>query len=319
MSMRAAYVAADGTLELRELEEPRPAPGQALLRTVVSALCGSDLHRFRGARSYGIDTAVFGHETVGEVLECPGGELPAGARVLHVPFPAEGRVFAPVQLADVRRLVPVPDALSDERAVFGQQLGTVIFALRRFWTRERVPASALVVGAGPAGLLFVQLLRHLGCASVHVVEPDPHRRAMAERLGALSTLSPRSVELAVETSGTVAGHATAVEALAGGGVLGVFGLPDDEPGALALDVLTLLGRNLTVVGAMGAQGEPGLVSFREALAALADGGIRVDELVTHRGGLDDLPDLGARATAVAGGVGKVLITFTEQSTEEGSR
>ena len=120
--------------------------------------------------------------------------------------------------------------------------------------------------------------------------------------------------LAIDASGEYAGARAAVDALAADGVLGLFGLPDDEPGRLPLDLLELFARNLTVIGVMGAQGEPGLAAFHEAVALLESGAIDVDGLVTHRGVLDDLPGLCALATTIHGGVGKVLVDFTGDTT-----
>jgi len=319
-TMRAAFIVGDDRLELRELPVPVPGDGQVLLRTRVSSLCGSDLHRFRGATSYGSNSAVFGHETVGEVIGGDSTEFPDGTRVLHLPFPADGRVFAPLQLAAVAQLVAVPDSLSDEHAVLAQQLGTVVFALQRFWPSPEAPSSALVVGAGPAGLFFVRMLQHLGCERVFVVERDRGRMSAAQRIGALSEPPPGSVSLAIDASGDPAGIRSAVDALAVDGVLGLFGLPDEEPGVLPLTVLELFGRNLTVMGIKGAQGEPGLPAFRTAVELLAEGTITVDGLITHRGELEDLPGLCASATTIHGGVGKVLVNFmTDEPTSGGPR
>lgn len=319
-TMRAAFIAGADRLELRELPVPVPAPGQVLLRTRVSSLCGSDLHRFRGATSYGHDSAVFGHETVGEVVGGDTSAFPLGTRVLHVPFPADGRVFAPLQLAAADQLVALPDALPDERAVLAQQLGTVVFALRRFWPSPTPPAAALVVGAGPAGLFFVRMLQHLGCERVHVIEPDAERMAAATRIGALGAPAPASVPLAIDASGDHDGARAALDALAVDGVLGLFGLPDDEPGRPPFSVLDLFARNLQVIAVMGAQGEPGLPAFHEAVRLLADGAIDVDGLITHRGALEQLPGLCALATTIHGGVGKVLVDFTtDEPTTGGPR
>jgi threonine dehydrogenase-like Zn-dependent dehydrogenase len=310
-TMAGAYIDAMGALELRDLPIPLAEDGAAVLRTVVSTVCGSDLHRFRGAESYGVDTDVFGHETIGVVVACPGGEFPLGERVLHVPFPADGRVFAPYQLARTAQLLPVPPELASDEAVFAQQLGTVVYALRRFLpdVASAPPASAYIAGAGPAGLLFVQMLKHLGCGLVHVSEPDPFRRALAESLGAILNEPAAPVDIAIDTSGELAGRAGCGRIVRSGGTVGLFGLPDDEPGALGIPLLDVLGRNMRIVGAMGAQAEPGLACFRDALSLIADSKIRVRELISHRGALADLPAMCSAATGVSGGVAKVLVEF----------
>lgn len=315
--LRSAYIDAHGDVVIRaSVALPQLAPERVLLRTIVSALCGSDLHRFRGATSYGVDTDIFGHETVGEIVDAATG-VP-GDRVLALPFPAEGRVFADYQAVPIATLIPIPDSLASEHAIFGQQLGTVIFALRRFLGASlagetAVPDRVVVVGAGPAGLLFVKLLRALGCASVGVVEPVDYRRQLAFRNGAVQP-DDQPYPLTIDTIGELAGRAVCLALVANGGVIGIFGLPDDEPGDLGVDVLTILGRNLTVAGAMGAQGEPGLRSFREAVAMLTDGRIDVSDLVSHEGDLDDLPRLSQIAAHQTEAVSKVLIRFPSEET-----
>jgi L-iditol 2-dehydrogenase len=313
---RSAYLDAAGELTIRESVALAPvAPGNVLIKTLVSALCGSDLHRFRGATSYGIDTDVFGHETVGTVVDATSGAL-TGDRVLALPYPAEGRVFADYQSVPLATMIPVPEALESTIAVFGQQLGTVIFALRRFLRASGihdggVPDRVAVVGSGPAGVLFVKVLRMLGCPVVAVLEPIAYRRELALRNGA-TLLDGEPYSLVIDTTGDLAGREACLENVANGGVIGIFGLPDDEPGGLGVDVLTILGRNLTITGAMGAQGEPGLRSFREAIDMLADGRIDVSDLVSHTGDLDDLPRLSQIAAHQTEDVSKVLITFPSE-------
>ncbi|TIC85688.1 zinc-binding dehydrogenase [Nocardioides sp. GY 10127] len=319
--MPAVYVEPDGALSVRRLPVPVPGEGEVLLRTLASALCGSDLHRFRGSHSYGEDTDVFGHESFGEVLACPSGALAPGTRVLHLPFPAEGRVCAPYQAARESQLLPMPSHLDPEVAVFAQQLGTVVHGLRTFLgdavleagvvpaaVPAVVPAAAFVCGAGPAGLLFVQLLRALGCADVQVSEPVPHRLALALALGAREAPAERAqVPFTVDASGTPEGRRECYERTARGGTMGVFGLPDDEPGDLAVSVLDLLHKDLRLVGAQGAQSEPGLTSFRHAIRLLAEGTLDPSPLVSHVVDVEDVPAAAHAAAHAAAGTVKVLV------------
>ncbi|WP_139170089.1 alcohol dehydrogenase catalytic domain-containing protein [Mycolicibacterium fluoranthenivorans] len=143
-SMPAICLLANGELAVQQRAVPTPGAGELLLLTVVSALCGTDLHHFRGTQSYGNGTDVFGHESVGVVQRCDSGRFAQGDRVLHVPFPTDGKVFAPYQLARETNVVPIPAALPSDIGVFAQQLGTVIYALRNFWPSPQPPRSAFV-------------------------------------------------------------------------------------------------------------------------------------------------------------------------------
>lgn len=307
--MPAIYVDADGELTIRELPVPTAGPGEVLLQTTVSALCGTDLHRFRRKRAYGNDTDVFGHESVGVVARCESGRFAPGDRVLHVPFPVEGKVFAPYQVARESNIVPIPAELPSEIAVFAQQLGTVIFALKNFWPGPQPPQRAFVAGTGPAGLLFIQLLRERGCAEIHVAEPNEHRRRLAVSFGAHTDAAPPPVELSIDACGLPGVRQECWQRTAPHGTIGIYGLPDDEPGDLEVSVLALQAKNMHLVGAIGSQAEPGLASFHEALDLLVARKVEVDHLMSHRIALTELPDTALRAAHFEEGIVKVLVDF----------
>lgn len=309
-AMAAAYITTEGELTISQQSIPNPGPGEILLRTAVSALCGTDLHRFRGAMCYGTNTDVYGHESVGVVVRCDSGRFAPGQRVLHVPFPSDGKVFAPFQLARETNVLPLPDELTARTAVFAQQLGTVIYALRNFWPAPTPPRRAFVAGAGPAGLLFIQLLRLRGCAEVYVHEPDAHRRGLAMTFGALAAVDATpAAELSVDASGMVGVRRECWQRTDQHGTIGVYGLPDHEPGDVEVSVLELVGKNIRLVGAIGSQAEPGLVSFREAIHLLETAKVNIEPLISHEIGLPELPRTAARAAHVQDNIVKVLVTF----------
>ena len=51
--MRKVRYAGDGTIEVIEAPEPQPGPGEVLVQTAVSAICGSELHSYRGTAQPG--------------------------------------------------------------------------------------------------------------------------------------------------------------------------------------------------------------------------------------------------------------------------
>jgi len=312
VTMPAMYVDAAGALELRQLPVPQIRDGQVLLRTLVSAVCGSDLHRFRGSMSYGCDTDVFGHESVGEIVASRVDGWEPGERVLHLPLPDEGRVFAPFQVAHPSSLVALPDSLDARQAVFGQQLGTVVHARGLFWPSPTPPDSAYLAGAGPAGLMFVQLLKLLGCDQVFVAEPNSFRRSLATTFGAIDGADASEVALAIDASGSVEARRDCTSRLRRGGTLGCFGLPDDEPGELEVSLLDLLINELRVVGAKSAQSVPGIPAFHEAIRLLQDDLIQVASMTTHVVSLEELPATCQAAAFLTEDVGKVLVDFAAE-------
>jgi threonine dehydrogenase-like Zn-dependent dehydrogenase len=91
-----AVVLRDGRLDVREVADPVPGPGEVLLRTLSTAICASDVHFMdhpemgindpTGRSLYDADRdIVLGHEFVGEVRTAPNNFRPAPAS-LPSPF-----------------------------------------------------------------------------------------------------------------------------------------------------------------------------------------------------------------------------------------
>lgn len=323
--MRAAQLVEPGRIACVDAPVPSldAAPG-VLLRTLRAAVCGSDLHAVYGGISVAGYPAPYGypgHEAVAEVLGSTAPGFRAGDRVLAVPDPAYAGMFAEYQVVGPEFLLPLPPALGLE-AVLAQQLGTVVYALKRFWPG---PAGecATVLGAGTAGLCFLQLLRQAGFERIIVADLEPHRLALAERLGADATVLAGTystaevtmeetrglgADLVVEATGHDAARAEAVRAARRGGRVGFFGLPE-RSGDVPFPYEVAFRRRVTIDLTWGAQSEPELASFRTALGLLADGTVDVSGFVTHTFGIDRVADALALAASRQDGAIKVAVDF----------
>ena len=90
------------------------------------------------------------------------------------------------------------------------------------------------------------------------------------------------------------------------GIIGVFGVPDGyEPVPYRID---LAFRKLARIQySVNTQGEPGLVSFAEALRRIAAGEVPLDHLRSDPWELEDLPDAVRAASEAGRGRCKVLV------------
>jgi len=192
------------------------APADAIVRVRAAAVCGSDLHVYRGKET-GLDPGtVMGHELVGEIVEVGKGveRFRAGDLVVS-PFTTScgtcfycrsgltarctaGQLFgwvekgrglqgvqaeyARVPLAD-STLVRVPEGTPAEEALFaGDVLATGWFAAE---SGGAAPGAVVaVVGCGPVGLMAVIAARELGAERVFALDALAERLALAERYGA---------------------------------------------------------------------------------------------------------------------------------------
>ncbi|WP_030339643.1 zinc-dependent alcohol dehydrogenase family protein [Streptomyces sp. NRRL S-1022] len=166
-------------LRLESRPVPAPGAGQALMRVSATPIHASDLHVLRGRYGFSLDfPAVGGHmECVGRVTalgpDTAGPEV--GERVVFAAIPAVpgGHAVGTWQeylVADTRRLLPVPDRLSDFSAC---QLAVNPLTALLLVTREldAEPGEWLLQTAAGStvGRLIIQLCRHLGVRTINVV------------------------------------------------------------------------------------------------------------------------------------------------------
>ncbi|MGW1725438.1 zinc-dependent alcohol dehydrogenase family protein [Streptomyces sp. NPDC002306] len=264
-SMRALVAEKVGepndVLRLESRPVPTPGAGQALIRVKATPVHASDLHVLRGR--YGF-SAEF--PTVGGHMECVGhiealgpdtkglriGERVVNVAIPAVPGPPVAGTWQEYLVADTRRLLPVPDRLSDSDAC---QLGVNPLTALLLVTRELdvQPGQWLLQTAAGStvGRLVIQLARHLGIRTINVVR----RRDAVEEIKALGgdevictedeDLSQRVAEIAgpdgvYKAIDCVAGQvgAQVSQALAPGGELVVYGAlsthRQTEPAALTI-------------------------------------------------------------------------------------
>ena len=102
--------------------------------------------------------------------------------------------------------VPVPDGIPDRRAVLAANMET---ALNILWDAAPLAGErALVIGAGVVGLLAAFLLSRFPGIDLHILDRDPARRAVAERLGlrfAGPEDAPMERELVIHASASAEG------------------------------------------------------------------------------------------------------------------
>jgi L-iditol 2-dehydrogenase len=250
-------------LLLSEEPDPVPAPGESLLRVTAVGICGSDLHWYREANigDTGLgDPLVIGHEFAAVVADGPR----RGERVAVDPaIPCDaceicatgaGNLCPTVRFAGhggndgalreyltwpTRLIHPLPDSLSDAEGALGEPLGVALYALDL--ARPRIGARVAVIGCGPIGLFTIQLARLAGADTIVAVDPLPHRREAALRLGAdhvfrdhddaeaaWQELARFGVDVAFEVAGTDDAVLTALSAAKPGGRVVLVGIPDGD-------------------------------------------------------------------------------------------
>ena len=180
----------------------------------------------------------------------------------------------------------LPPELGDEAASFVEPLACCHRAVRR--AAVAAGDTAVVVGAGSIGCLFVQLLARAGAAVV-VVDPLATRVELARGLGASHAVPPdaaaaavrdlsagRGADQVVITGGGAAVLPWAADLVRDGGSLHYFAGGGGE--ALPLPLRTLYHRELTVTSTYSSAP----VDLAAAFELIATRAISVERLVSHR-------------------------------------
>jgi threonine dehydrogenase-like Zn-dependent dehydrogenase len=207
-----AVVCQHASLQVEDLAEPVPGPGQVRLEVLRCGICGSDLHARTGmdewadmaARTgydrFGRSTepVVFGHEFSGAVAEygpkCRG-DVREGAPVVAFPLlRSAGSVdgvglsrhapgaYAEQLLVQESLMLAVPNGLDADVAALTEPMAVAWHAVRRSDIGRR--DLAIVIGCGPIGLGVILMLKAKSVRTVVASDYSPARRALASACGA---------------------------------------------------------------------------------------------------------------------------------------
>ncbi|WP_214364522.1 NAD(P)-dependent alcohol dehydrogenase [Pseudonocardia sp. H11422] len=314
--MRVAVLRGVGDMAMEQRPVPRPGPGEVLVRVTAVGMCGSDVHYYEHGRigDFVVEQPlVLGHEPAGEVVDLGAGVTRAriGQRVSIEPgrpcftctqcltgrynLCPDMRFFAtpPVDGALCEYVAvhesfahPVPDSMSDDAAALLEPLSVGVWAARKGGAG---PGSRVLVnGAGPIGLVTVQVAVASGAAEVVVADVNPARLVLAGQLGATGSIdvsvSPVDEEgyepdVLLECSGNPRATRSAIGAVAPGGRAVLVGSGSDD---IPLPLSALQRREIELVGTFRYAN-----TWPTAIALASSGRVDLDALVTGHFGLDD--------------------------------
>jgi L-iditol 2-dehydrogenase len=321
--MKVARTYAFEDTRVEESAVPPLEPGDALVRVEACGLCGSDATRWY------VETkapAVLGHEPAGVVVEtgegCP---LEVGQRVFfhhHVScevchackrgFETNCTMFRSTRLdpggfaelsrvpaENVRRdTLVLPDAVSFEQATFIEPVACCIRAVDKL--RIRPGESVLIIGMGAMGLVNGRLAKQRGAGLLLGTDLSEVRAARGPEWGFDHVFDPRTDDFLERVHAVTDGRGVdhvivgpasqaaldqAAQVAGSGATICLFSpfSPDRET---TLPLNTYYFRELTLVTSYSCAAK----ETREALELIADGVVPVDQLVSHRLGLDGVGD-----------------------------
>jgi len=187
--MLAAFITSPKTISVEEIPTPEPKADEVLVRVLYNAVCGSEFPGYLGISTgyphykheANYPVGPFGHEAVGRVEK-------VGAQVKG--FKTGDLVLAggyyEYRVISSEGLVTVPDGIPAKHAALTMAGLETLSAVEIM--RASPDDEAVVLGAGPFGLMIVEHLREKGCKLIVCADIVKWRLAAARELGATETI-----------------------------------------------------------------------------------------------------------------------------------
>jgi len=354
--MKAVVYYNEDNIRCEDIVKPVIGDGEILVRMKACGICGGDLmHWYRRTKA----PLVLGHEITGEVIELGAGveNFKIGDRVFvhhHIAcltchfclhgdfihcsrfsknriypggFAEYIRVSAPIVNGDVLLL---PPAVSYEYGTLIEPLACCIKGIAR--TGLELGDLLLIIGAGPVGIMNIQLAKRvMGAGTVIVSETLERRRQYAKQFGADIVVDPSKqqiIRVVRDASNGVGADAVMVnvsnvpaiqqglEAVRNGGVVVIFAPPAPEE-SLTLNSNELFFTEKKIVSSYTASHQ----ETRQALKLLESNTVDLKGIITHGYEMENAAD--AFREAEQREALKVVITnagaFTRLNREKPSR
>jgi 2-desacetyl-2-hydroxyethyl bacteriochlorophyllide A dehydrogenase len=320
---------------VHDAPDPEPGPKDILIRVSACGICGTDQHIYDGDFG-GPFPLIGGHELAGDVIAVgleTLGDVHVGERVAVNPsifcgscfYCRRGQVnhclrwsaigvtrdggFAEYVVAPEANVYPIGE-LDYELAAFIEPVSCVVYGVKRL--RLPVGANALVYGAGPIGLLMLQLLAHGGASDVTIVDLKQDKLDLAKRLGAseavlagpaadgaLQEISPLGFDVVVDCTGVPAVVEHMFTHVRNEGKLLFFGVNPTEA-RIPISPYDVYRKDLEIIGSFALR-----YTFHDAFDLIRSGRIDVAPLLSDRLPVDRFPE--ALALAGSGEALKVQI------------
>lgn len=315
-----AFIPEPGKIEFRDIPLRDPEPQEVMIKVHTAAICGSDLHLYKGLHpSVSLPSAV-GHELAGDVVRLGGTVtgIKEGDRVTVEPVIACGScyyclrgqyhlcsnisfqyrqgqgAFAEYFYAPENRTYILPPSVTFEQGALIEPLSVAIHAVKK--SGLCIGQSSAVIGAGAIGQLVAMLLNNLTGIKPFVADINEFRVQKAIELGANGVFTSRGedlketimrhtdslgVDCTFEAVGSETTLVQALKLIKKGGKVVLLGI-FEEP-APKIPVNLFVQREISLTGSQGYSWD-----FKDAIILASEKRIKLSKLITTQLSLDQL-------------------------------
>jgi len=321
----AAVLHGPRELRIEEVEKPKVTPGKVLVEVKACGVCMTDLHMYMW--EFPVKTPVIlGHEFSGVIAELGdnAAEFEVGDRVAVDPalscgvceacvsgrnnlcerltaIGGAGNVivngaFAEYTMVPKEAIGKIPAELSFDEGAFVEPLGCCIHGVDV--SRAGIGDVVALIGAGPIGLLLLQLIKLVGASQILVVDMKGERLQLAATLGADVVVNPskgdpvgrlrelthgKGADVVIEAVGSPITVKQAVQMVKKGGRVVIFGVAPVES-RVDISPFDTYFREIEIVGSYAITRE----AFWRSISMLRSGRIKIEPLITERFKLSEL-------------------------------
>lgn len=346
--MKAARWYAAKDIRVEETKIATPNDKQVKIEVKFTGICGSDLHEYTHGpqlipndKPYPLNghqgVTTLGHEFSGVVVE-------TGKQVTNVkkgdrvavepifrnpesPFIATGEynlseplgfvgltangAFAKYVVVEDYMVHKMSDNMTFEQGAIVEPAAVAAYGIQQ--SGMKMGDAVLVTGAGPIGLLTVQVAQAMGASQIFVSDLSENRLKKAKEIGATHTFDARDkdipqkikeitgygVDVFIDAAGVQASFDTGINSLRNGGTAVLVALFAKE---IVHDALDHALRELTVKGIIGYRN-----IFPQVIALINSGRLPVEKLITNVIALDEIVEKGFEALTKDPSEVKILV------------
>jgi len=244
------------------------------LKVLYGGICGSDIGVYKGKLPHAVYPVIPGHEILGEVIEVgKKANIAVGQRVVVQPnsycgtceYCMAGKTnicpdkksiginvhggFKEEIVIESKYAIPVPETLSNERAILIEPLSVIVHALEKADIKKGT--SVAIVGCGTEGLLAVALASYLGAnitaIDVNLEKLDEMKMQYPKiRIQHPKDVSADTFDIAVEVAGVKSSFEQCIDIVKPGGTIIAVGLPE----VAEIPVVQLVREEITIKGSI---------------------------------------------------------------------
>ncbi|MHA1274520.1 MAG: alcohol dehydrogenase catalytic domain-containing protein [Promethearchaeota archaeon] len=322
--MKAAIYKGIGQISVEEIKKPLINENEYLVKVLYSGLCGTDVKTFKQGHKFFTPPCILGHEFSG-IIEDVGSNLDKsmmGKKVTCAPYVCcysceecdngfyelcknKDRIssgtfteYITIPLEVAKKGMVIVDNNSDLREIaLAEPLACVLNSIEK--SNFKPGQNVLIMGAGPMGLIHVEVLKKFGANKIFISEFITDRLKVAKEIGAIP-INPKNDDviktITKKTNGkgvnliiVAIGISSAVEEsfnyVSNGGVINVFG-GLQKNSRISIDPNIIHYNEVSLIGSFGFSPK----NFRMAVKLIESGKISLKKIITHEFDIDDIEE-----------------------------